>query len=182
MPEPVQMLRQTSMQGGTSPSNLDPASPDPASLDPGIRRARHLPEPPEYALPSRCVFRLLRRPSPLQPQTRFLPRPTRQRFPNRRFLCWTGPADLPTARPSAIPVCPGRMSTHFDPGFSAESCLSRSRSSCRPFSLGPCFSQRLFSERPSSSRSWEHSASAVVFSSASSFRRQFSSPLSTFSW
>jgi hypothetical protein len=164
---------QTCMQRETSPS----------SLDLGIRRARHLREPHVYALPARCVFRLLRRPPPLQPQTRFLPRPTRQRFPNPRFRRWTGPADLPTARPSAIRVCPGRMPTHSDPAFSSESCFPRSRSSCRPFSLGPSFSQQLFSERPSSSLpSWELSASALAFSPAWSFRRQFSSPLSTFSW
>ena len=49
---------------------------------------------------------LLPRRSRRRPRTHFLPRATRRRSPNPRLQVETGPVDLPTARPNAIPDLP----------------------------------------------------------------------------
>ena len=66
------------------------------------------------------VPRRLPRPSPPRPRTRFLPRATRPHSPNRHLERWTIPANLPIARPTALPVSPVRMPRYPRFDFSPE--------------------------------------------------------------
>src|SRR5229473_4782507 len=126
---------------------------------PDTRREHHPAAPHAYALPPRQRHRRLPRPSPRRPRTRFLLRATRPHSPNPHFGCWTIPANLPIARPTALPVPPVRMPPYPRFGFSPEPVsevrppFSRRLSSYRR----PSFSPPPFSELHSSSPTsfWE---------------------------
>src|SRR6516162_1414786 len=143
------------------------------TLYPDSRREHH----PAAALhacelrPRQCPRRLPR-PSPPRPRTRFLARATRPHSPNPHVGHWTILANLPIARPAALPVFRVRMPPYPPFGFSPEPVssvrplFSRRLSSCRR----PSFSPPSFSE-PSSSwatSSWATSSRELPTYPASS--------------
>src|SRR5271170_1656821 len=91
-----------------------------ATVYPDTRREHHPAKPHACELPPRQRPRRLPRPSPHRPRTRFLRRATRLHSPNPHFGRWTIPANLPIARPTALPVPPVRMATYPRFGFSPE--------------------------------------------------------------
>src|SRR6266849_7495737 len=88
------------------------------TLYPDTRREHDPAVPHACELPPRQRPRRLPRPSPPRPRTRFLPQATRPHSPNPRVGRWTIPANLPIARPPALPVPPVRMPPYSRFGFS----------------------------------------------------------------
>src|SRR5229473_3918625 len=111
------------------------------TLYPDTRREHHPAAPHACELPSRQCPRRLPRPSPRRPRTRFLPRATRPHSRNPHLGHWTIPANLPIARPTALPVPPVRMPPYPRFGFSPEAVSE----------VRPSFSPPPFSAVPSSS-------------------------------
>src|SRR5487761_538312 len=87
---------------------------------PDSRREHHPAAPHACELPPRQRPRRLARPSPRRPRTRFLPQATRPHSPNPHLGPWTIPADLPIARPTALPLLPVRVPPYPRFGFSPE--------------------------------------------------------------
>src|SRR5713226_1366647 len=90
------------------------------TLYPDTRQEHHPAAPHACELPPRQRPGRLPRPSPPRPRTRFLPRVIRPHSPNPHFGRWTIPANLPIARPTALPVPPARMPPYPRFGFSPE--------------------------------------------------------------
>src|SRR5713226_9600453 len=127
--------------------------PSVITLYPDTRREHDPAVPHACELPPRQRPRRLPRPSPPRPRTRFLPQATRPHSPNPHVGRWTIPANLPIARPPALPVPPVRMPPYSRFGFSpGPVSLVRRPFSRRFYScLRPSFSPPPFSELPSSS-------------------------------
>src|SRR6267143_4239516 len=87
---------------------------------PDTRQEHHPAAPHACALPPRQRPQRLPRPSPRRPRTRFLPRATRPHSPNPHLRRWTILANLPIARPTALPVPLVRRPPYPRFGFSLE--------------------------------------------------------------
>src|SRR5271169_2034459 len=126
---------------------------------PDTRREHHPAALRVCELPCRQPPRRLRRLSPPRPRTRFLARATLPHSPNPHLGHWTIPANLPIARPPALPIPPARMPPYPrfrfspEPVFYVRPPFSYWLSFCRR----PSFSPPLCSELPSSSpmSSWK---------------------------
>src|SRR5207248_11619510 len=99
---------------------LLPSLDDTPTSYPNTRPEHHPAAPHVCELPPRQRPRRPPPPLPRPLQTRFLPRATRPHSPNPHLGRWTIPANLPIARPTALPLPPVRLPQYPRFGFSPE--------------------------------------------------------------